>query len=188
MNLVEKVLTIRRGGAVTRCHTVPYQGRYTVAEHSWGVAILAMQLYPNSWLRIVEACLTHDVPELITGDIPSPVIKESAELRRKLMDMDNEILDTLDIQSYWKLTTEQDEQLLICDRLELYTWCIEQLWMGNQFVGEIIEKLEEWFNLGSRLGLEGAALHYYQELNKLKAFPPNVKSNLMEVVFNEQPK
>lgn len=68
------VATLLQSGEVERFHAVPSIPAQTVAAHSWGVAIIAMQIYGTETavaLRpLIEACLLHDTGELITGDIP----------------------------------------------------------------------------------------------------------------------
>jgi len=72
----------------------------SVSAHSWGVAILIMTLarepnfqeeLPNfDRLRALEMALTHDIPELITGDI-TPVdgvsVEEKHKAEKKAMDI-----------------------------------------------------------------------------------------------------
>ena len=49
----------------------------SVAEHSWGVAVLALVLAQESGApldrgRLLTTALLHDLQEVVTGDIPSP--------------------------------------------------------------------------------------------------------------------
>ena len=43
----------------------------SVAAHSWGMAILAMQNCPPELnrLKVLEMCIIHDLPEVIVGDL-----------------------------------------------------------------------------------------------------------------------
>ena len=43
----------------------------SVAAHSWGMAVLAMELCPSELdkTKILELCLVHDLPEIIVGDL-----------------------------------------------------------------------------------------------------------------------
>lgn len=43
----------------------------SVASHSWGMAILAMQLCPEGLdiLKVMQMCIVHDLPEIIVGDL-----------------------------------------------------------------------------------------------------------------------
>lgn len=56
---------------VRRWHTNPHLGHTvdTVGAHSARMAIMAMQLWPGCE-KLVAACLTHDLGEFASGDIP----------------------------------------------------------------------------------------------------------------------
>ena len=43
----------------------------SVAAHSWGMSVLAMQLCPEylDRMRVIEMCLVHDLPEVEVGDL-----------------------------------------------------------------------------------------------------------------------
>ena len=43
----------------------------SVAAHSWGMAVLAMELCPPELdkTKVLELCLVHDLPEIIVGDL-----------------------------------------------------------------------------------------------------------------------
>ena len=42
----------------------------SVAEHSWGVATLVLELWPESSAMFIKACLHHDTHEGTLGDMP----------------------------------------------------------------------------------------------------------------------
>lgn len=56
---------------VRRWHTNPHLGHTvdTVGAHSARMAVMAMMLWPGQW-RLIDACLTHDLGEIASGDIP----------------------------------------------------------------------------------------------------------------------
>lgn len=72
---------IARAGHVTRWHSVRTAREQTLAEHQYQVAMIARELCArmipqasdSERLTLLEYCLVHDVPELLTGDIPSPM-------------------------------------------------------------------------------------------------------------------
>ena len=57
-------------GQVTRYHTIG--GAQSVAEHSWGVAMLIMRYHPDPPLHLIQAALEHDLAEKWIGDVPYP--------------------------------------------------------------------------------------------------------------------
>lgn len=75
------ITDIIRTGHVFRWQIVRTHRRQSIAEHQYQVAmfaeILARGIYPE-WSdsernKLVWACLIHDIPEIETGDIPTPV-------------------------------------------------------------------------------------------------------------------
>lgn len=80
-----------KGGSIACAdiaHSLAWQCRYNGHLHSWySVAqhCVAMSRYAEKWYPHLDyldfACLMHDAPEMITGDIPSPVKEELPELR-----------------------------------------------------------------------------------------------------------
>lgn len=83
------MLDIARSGHVTRWHSVRCARNQTLAEHHYLVAMITRELIerileddisPETRLRVLEYALTHDTPELLMGDLPSPLKRRIAEL------------------------------------------------------------------------------------------------------------
>lgn len=138
---LQEVLQARAGGAVQRCHTVRHQGSYSNAEHSWGVAMLCLQLYPDFCPELLKYALVHDIPEGVTGDVPATVKKEGADEHA----FDDYILSCWALPQLSELNATARHVLKSCDKLELWLWAREQSMAGNYFVTEIIDNLEKWF-------------------------------------------
>lgn len=144
MTLFERLQHFRMGGAVERCHTVQHLGTYSVAEHSWGVAVLMLALWPEDFPRLASYCLVHDIPEAWVGDMPAPV-KRVPELKAALQAVESKVLTRLNLPDDSKLGAGDKEKLWACDKLELYFWALEQRWMGNRHAECIINALEGFF-------------------------------------------
>lgn len=80
---------IARSGHVTRWHSVRCARNQTLAEHHYLVTMIARELMQRLFgdalsaetrLRVLEYALTHDTPELLTGDLPSPLKQRIAEI------------------------------------------------------------------------------------------------------------
>ncbi|WP_245537347.1 YfbR-like 5'-deoxynucleotidase [Thiocystis violascens] len=80
---------IARSGHVTRWHSVRCARSQTLAEHHYLVAMIARELMrrilgdslpAETRLRVLEYALTHDAPELLMGDLPSPLKRRIAEV------------------------------------------------------------------------------------------------------------
>lgn len=76
---ITKLENTLQAGAVQRYHATPMVASQSIAEHSWNVAIIYMELSrackSTSDATIIDA-LFHDVAELYTGDVPFTVKRE----------------------------------------------------------------------------------------------------------------
>lgn len=106
-------LTIRdifRATGVRRWHMVPTERPQTIADHTFRVTMLSIHLwralhgFPNgggdsAHTRIPQGlimwALWHDMPEVVYGDVPSPVKEEVSQTYPELFhDLDSRISDT----------------------------------------------------------------------------------------------
>jgi len=79
---------IARTGHVTRWHLVRTQREQGLAEHHYLVCMIAREmakrilpdLSAEDRLLLYDYCLTHDLPELITGDWPTPAKRRIAAI------------------------------------------------------------------------------------------------------------
>lgn len=67
---IENLTNLLKSGEVLRYHTTPRVPAQTVAQHSWGVALIYRYLTGDESLY---DALLHDSAELFVGDIPAPV-------------------------------------------------------------------------------------------------------------------
>ena len=139
--LIDRVLMTRVGGRVERCHTIPHPAGYSVAAHSWGVALLMHHLWPEDFPRLGLYCLVHDVPEGWIGDIPSSVLGVLPRAQAEREALENLLHMALRLPSPNDLPPADQQKIDICDRLELFLWCKEQLACGNEMVRELHNQL-----------------------------------------------
>lgn len=80
---------IARSGHVTRWHSVRCARNQTLAEHHYLVTMIARELMARLFgdrlaaetrLAVLEYALTHDTPELLTGDLPAPLKRRVTEI------------------------------------------------------------------------------------------------------------
>lgn len=126
-----RVVQARAGGAVERSHTFPHHGSYSVAAHSWGVAMLMRELWPADFPRLAAACLCHDVAEAWIGDIPAPAKRLVPGLSEKLTALEASIERDLGLPILCELSPEDARKVKACDCLEFYLWSREQINLGN---------------------------------------------------------
>jgi hypothetical protein len=142
MTALEAVLELRKGGVTQRCHTVPTVGVHqTVAAHSWGVAILVMQLNPSASKELLLAALTHDIAENWTGDIPAHAKWRWPALKAVSYGAEEEVNRRLGINV--QLTPQEQAWLDGCDLLELALHSYDQLMLGNRNFAVILYRCVE---------------------------------------------
>lgn len=127
-------------GHTKRLHTVQTIGQQTVAEHSGRVAILAMQIMRNDPpARVLMACLTHDLAEFCTGDIPAPVKWRNPQLNLEL----KRIEDRFEVENdlFFGLDTYEKNVLKWADALELAFHAVDQLMLGNRNMDTVYQNI-----------------------------------------------
>lgn len=138
MKALVKTKLYRDAGAVNRYHAVRTQRTQTIAEHTFGMLMLIKQVTEGqsehglqSRAVLYEAVMHHDLPELMTGDIPAPIKRAHPEL--------GPLLDSIEQCMYplyqvYTLTQEEAALLKWADRMELVLWCLEEVRMGNTYL------------------------------------------------------
>ena len=121
----------RLGGKVKRFHTITTIQQQTVAQHSWGVALIMHELLgynppTNMWMY----ALLHDVAECKTGDVPAPT-KLELDVKECFDELEEKWLKeagytTLEIDKAQKLVVK------IADILEGMAFCMEERKLGNR--------------------------------------------------------
>lgn len=141
----KRLIRIRTGGGVERCHGVRHQGSYRVDSHSWGVAMLMLVIWPDDFPRLAIYCLSHDVPEAWVGDIPAPTKKYCPEIKIPVNRMERGIFNLLSLPVDDDLAPLDKRKLRACDTPELYLWAKEQVHGGNLHASCVCRELEGFY-------------------------------------------
>jgi len=148
---VKNLLDILSGGEVKRYHTMKTIGEQTVANHSWGVAVILNWLKPDISKAALLKALSHDVAEKRTGDMPAPTKWNNKDLAYELHVVEKEIEKELGVD--YELTEEEQEYFKQSDLFELLLYCVNQRSLGNTNVNVVfsngVEKLVD-MNLNKR--------------------------------------
>jgi 5'-deoxynucleotidase len=139
--LLEKIRYILGGGHVKRFHTVNTIRTQNNAEHSWGVASLVQMLAPNCSKELIIYAFWHDVPESITGDIPSTAKWKFPSLKNILTKIEDEIEQHYDLLP--TIGESEYDILKVADSIETILFCREEQNMGNRNVQVIIDRCSE---------------------------------------------
>lgn len=121
---------IFNGGAVERFHIVPGVKTQSVAEHSWGVAVLCQALMPDCSKDLILAAMFHDCAEFVTGDVPAVAKWNHPQLKPILDEIEAEV------EAKWgiaiELNPEEKRMLKLCDAFEGMRYCISRRRCGEQ--------------------------------------------------------
>lgn len=178
-DLPQRVLDARAGGAVRRAHGLRQIGDYNVAEHSWGVAMLILQLWPEDFERLAAPALVHDIAEAWVGDIPAPVCKYVPAIKQAAEVLERRCEQRLGIPLHTHLTPELTLKLKMADCLEFYLWCREQLYLGNQFAKEPLEEVRRYLYT---LALDDRAKELFEALEQRDNVRPQQAGVIMDIV------
>lgn len=109
---------------VTRWHSgasAPYLAHTQdrIGGHSGRMGVLALHYWPDCSRDLLVACLTHDLGEYATADVPAPA--KTDYLRGMLEDMEAEALSAMGI-TFPALDETDRDRLKFLDRLDAYLW------------------------------------------------------------------
>ena len=154
----EAVYNHRMAGRIRRLHIKPMNGdEQNIAAHSWGVAMILLDLFPCVSRSCLVFALRHDVPEIVTGDVPANVKWQHPGLQDTLEWIEEGFLERMG----WPTESEKhgvphlagsenwhNERLYIkiADRVELLFYCLEQIYMGNLLLIDVFENVREKLN------------------------------------------
>jgi 5'-deoxynucleotidase len=124
-----------------------------VMEHSWEVSVIAhtLALIKNRYFNgnvdanaVATAALYHDITEVITGDLPTPIKYHSEEIRNAYKEIERqaefELLDLLPLEirgdfevliCHDKMPVEHIQIIKAADKISAYLKCQAELKAGN---------------------------------------------------------
>lgn len=144
--LTRKVLLLRDAGVVQRSHTCRTLKDRNVAEHSHGVAMLALLLYQSVGFAapavVLMTALVHDLSEIATGDMPAPVKRQHPALRAELNKVSTAWEEAQGIR--YSLQEDQAALLLWCDRMDFALYSLEEVSMGNGLFKSYLNRILYW--------------------------------------------
>jgi hypothetical protein len=160
MKRADIVTSTRHAGNVKRYHTWPTLRGQTVAEHSWHVMRIFLELFPEEvTVEVLTYILYHDVAEVGTGDTPFPVKASRPDLKAIYDEMEADVLDNMGVVMP-DITSRQRTLIKICDLLEMWSWGLDEMMMGNLYAQPIVDDaLVAAFTLATSEGV-------YDEVNQ----------------------
>ena len=125
------VRTAHSTGQTVRYHTNPVMARLhqTIADHSWGVAIIILKLHPNPSRNLIAQAIVHDSGEKWAGDLSYPFKRMYPEIGLEHVYAEKQLALDHKIPQY-ELTPEEQTWLHLADRLECHYFAeIYHPWM-----------------------------------------------------------
>jgi 5'-deoxynucleotidase YfbR-like HD superfamily hydrolase len=119
-------------GKVERYHAWPTLQRQTVADHTWRVTTLIIEIFGVPRAEVLVYALYHDCGEMFSGDLPF-MVKNSVPGLADAMKMAEAVgLEHLGVKLP-ALTPMEKAQVKIADLLEMYEFGNMEVLLGNQF-------------------------------------------------------
>lgn len=135
--------TVLWAGSIVRYHSRPTAQRQTVAEHTWRVLIIYTELYGMPRAEVYQNIIYHDVPEIITGDIPFMAKRLYPQLKQVLHHIElDEVPKKLGL-NLPQLTPGEKYQIKVADNLEMLFWAVDDVNMGCLYSIDIINNILE---------------------------------------------
>lgn len=138
---LELAALMRDAAAVRRYHTRRMLREQTLAEHSFGVQQLILQIMPEPPARLLVAAIHHDLPEYVTGDVPGPAKRASPRMEVLFEELEK---GCAPLYLDCNLTPYEEAVLKWCDTMELVLFCLEEVQMGNAYAGETVATGLRW--------------------------------------------
>ena len=157
--IINKLHVYRKGLKVERMHTVQHIMPYNNGFHSCNAALIAHELCLLNNLNsasVVLYMLLHDVAEGYVGDSPANVKMEYPDIK-KALDKAESDWETKHIPDMPDLHVQEKRIAKVADLSELGMYCLEELWLGNKNVTEILVRVVEY-------------LHNYKEVKGCEDF------------------
>lgn len=146
--IIDKLHVYRKGLKVERMHTVQHIMPYNNGFHSCNAALVAHELCLLNGLNSASTILymlLHDVAEGYVGDSPANVKRDYPDIKRAL-DMAEYEWEQKHIPDMPDLHSLEKKIAKIADLSELGMYCIEELWLGNKNVTEILVRVVEYLH------------------------------------------
>jgi len=144
-SVVDKIKFCREAAEVSRCHSLKILGEYPVGQHTFNMLAMLRILFPEASRNLIWAIIEHDIPERLTGDIPSPTKWYGVIDKNNLTQMEHDINSEIFGDDSMSLLTQEEAKILHgLDITELYMFCKDQIQLGNQNLTTMERRIENY--------------------------------------------
>lgn len=153
--------------------------RNSGCDHAFQVSFFAIDLYTNCNLKLyidkgdlIEYCLIHDLPEIVTGDIPAYIKQEYPDIKDNLKCIENDFYLN-QLPNFIQPFTASKEIKWLCkvaDYMAIYLELKSQIELNNKSA-EIIKAIKVVKLILEKLELLGQSVNnivYFLSLNYLR--------------------
>lgn len=160
-----KFADIYRAGRTKRYHTRDTHNIQTVAEHSWGVAMILLHVFPQATPEMVLIALAHDLPEADTGDLPAPFKWANPAVVPHLEKAEASWFSKHGLSH--SMSSLASDIIRYCDIAELVMFCLREIRSGNIDMIDILDRgVVVMNNLAKELKDTGNITEFTRFLNK----------------------
>jgi len=125
---------------VERFHTWPTIQRQTVADHTWNVLRIYIEIFGAPGAIVLKEIMFHDVGEVISGDVPYPTKAENPVLKKEVDRIEKEFIDAHVPGPSHPARQECLTQIKVCDLIEMYEFGIQEEMLGSRYAGPIVRQ------------------------------------------------
>lgn len=131
-SVANKIKFAREGAGVERVHSTRGLRPYPVGTHSFNMVNMLLIIWPEAPRKLIIACLHHDIPERLTGDMPSFAKRFGVQNTEVQEQIEHHVLETCFGVDYERdLKASLKDWLYAMDVLEFYCWVRDELSLGN---------------------------------------------------------
>ena len=146
--------TIRSAGRVTRYHTKTMVQQQTVAEHTFNVLRIWLELYGPPSSAVSTYIILHDIGEEASGDGPHYAKRDYPELKEIMDKIEEDHVENLlrecchpdnDLSLRPHISGWERDMVKLCDLIEMAEFAFDDFCLGNRTSYEVFENVEKEF-------------------------------------------
>lgn len=136
----EIIYSPRIASMLERYHTWPTIQRQTIADHTFNILRIWVQLWGAPRSEVTESIVAHDMGEMGPGDVPFGGKRRSPELKKLVDELEEEHQNRM-----WgsigcvELTDNERRRIKLCDLLEMWEFGKIEENLGNMFAQPIVD-------------------------------------------------
>jgi 5'-deoxynucleotidase YfbR-like HD superfamily hydrolase len=159
-----KLEFLQAGSEVVRYHTITTLVKETVGHHSHGVAMICMILDPSVRGNVLRAALLHDLPEHVTGDIPSPA-KRIHGIGAQVKSLEADLMCQAGFSERY-LEPREQRLLKLADLAQGAMFCAREITLGNRKMSAVMGRYLEYARAMNLSGVEKELFNIIEDMAK----------------------